>query len=53
MNLISNPTLHILDKLKHLSIEDKTFLAPAIGLKVNTYKRWVWEDMLSFTEKMF
>lgn len=39
MNMISNPTLHTLDKLKGLSIEDKTFLAPATGLKVNTYKR--------------
>lgn len=39
MNLISNQTLHTLDKLKGLSIEDKMFLAPATGLKVNTYKR--------------
>lgn len=31
MNLISNPTVYILDKLKGLSIEDKTFLAPATG----------------------
>lgn len=39
MNSISNPTLHILDKLKGLSIEDEMFLAPATALKVNTYKR--------------
>lgn len=46
MDLISYPTLHILDKLKGLSIEEKTFLAPVTGLKIQ-------EDTLSFTEKMF
>lgn len=37
MNLISNATLHILDKQKGLNIEGETFLAPTAGLQVNIY----------------
>lgn len=37
--MISNPTLHILDKEKGINIEDETFLAPTAGLQVNTYSQ--------------